>query len=389
MSFKPIEKETFPKPTWRVFPDHTLVNIELADCDNAINGVCTHANTTDDCMNQCRRATNCSKGYFIRVPDGKNICVPLSDHESRVTYHALRHQQENPVFARNHISSTVFFNTDKYPFPPTDAYTVFYQDSFVLHHADSKLNIGISDIGDVTEDVVFTPNNDPIHLQLLPGNTQYTYVQEKLPVRHGDMVVINIPGTAYVLRKDLDTPDIQWMPRASVLQVPSNTFQIVSLNPERKNGDTLSYDDQLAFLFDGQYVLLITTDAAAASDTQQQPSPQPALQVSSSSVVDLQQATFTFVPKFSVYYCAGKSRCMPAPADQARTALPDQTFYRDPECWNICDDSSFSSVSKTAASSGTSKNNNGGSSTIHTAVIYILVAIGCILFFIAMYKFVL
>lgn len=331
--------------SWYVFPDTTLSNIAVTDCNASITGVCEFVDTLEECIDMCQSSKNepCYSGYFIETPDKKNICVPIKRHDPTAgiktgPFYRIRNKNHYPIL--KDMKTYTFTNT-VYKYPPELPNAVFYTDFFVLKNIQTGDEVGMSDEGSLTDDKVLTKSN-PINVQLIPAQIYRSYVENYIPVKNGDEVVINVPHTSFVLRKSDTTEEVNWKMRASTsASIPNNTFQI--LTKDRPIGEWLSFSDSVYFLFQNYPViydsekntLIISHDSMDTIEAKKE------------------NILFSLAPKIKAYYC-DKGECKSIQLDQATTSsispysatYNNLTLYRSPSCWNICSNSKPSHTSQ-------------------------------------------
>lgn len=311
--------------TWQVFPGAIFSNLDLSDCNDTIDGICHHAETLSECIDLCKNDQNklCRTGYFIQTPDRANYCVPLRQHNKEETspYYRLRNKNIYPIL--KNMKTFVFSD---FPYPPNAPNALFYTDHFVFKNISKNIHIGMTENASMTENVVFT-NDNPIHIQFLPSQVARNYVENYVFVRNGDEIVINIPHTAFVLRKnDLDS-QISWTMRAAVTNVPSNIFQIFTKN--KKIGDILDYSDEFYFTFQGQPMVYNDLNMLSISSSSIQ-----------NSIENKDNIFFQLIPKIEVNYCEN-GVCKTTSLDQTETDGVQARFKnipveRSPTCWGKC-----------------------------------------------------
>lgn len=313
---------------WYIFPDAILDNLDLSDCNDTVNGVCTHTETLQDCINLCQQAgQQCQGGYMIEAKD-KNYCVPLLNYqdESLSPYYRYRNKNIYPQLRNVH---TYMFNRTAAPFPPDIPNVIFYTDNFVLKNVERNVHIGHTDDETSSQDVIFTPQ-EAIHVQLLPGQTGRNYIEHYVTVRNGDSVVINIPKTTFVLRPKDNNKDVGWLMRASLINAPENTFVIHHTDPTVPIGTPLTYSDQFYFtyqnhplIFDYEHSQLLVEPISLDN-----------------AIAKKLAMTFEFVPKVEVYYC-DNGNCKSISLDKTDRSGVTARYngrpaVRSPVCWGVC-----------------------------------------------------
>ena len=316
---------------WYVFPHTTLVNLDLSDCNDTIEGICQHTDTVEQCINLCAKDPDniCKGGYFIQTPgNDSNLCVPLRSYvqEQTVPFYRLRTKDYYPEM--KHVDSSVFLSTI-YPFPPNMANTLFFMDHCTLKSVNTGLQLGMESNSAVTQNVSFSEKN-PVNVQFLPITVTRSQMENYIAIKNGDSVAINIPHTALILRTDESNNMVRWLMRASVVSVPNNTFHIHSANLNKKEGEVLNYGEQFYFTYHGRLLGLskkLGTLQLYSADV-------------SDAIRDNQNVLFELTPQIEVYYC-DKTSCKSVPLSQTDTkgiaaTYKGQIVSRSPGCWGIC-----------------------------------------------------
>ena len=238
------------KKDFYIFKDAIIDNIEISDCNDTVNGICKSTNNVDDCINICKNS-NCKNGYFISEKKG-GICVPLLDTDEEF-YYRLRNKD---IYPQLKDKTTYVFSNTKDKYPPQDTNILYYNDNIVIQNLNSALFLSINDDGNVTQQPNFSKDTS-INIQFIRSSSNNIFSGNYTKIRNGDNIIINIPQTAMVLRKDLDTDMVVWKLRASFSNIPANTFQIFALN--KKLGDILTYDDKFYFKYQGSIIIFDDT----------------------------------------------------------------------------------------------------------------------------------
>lgn len=290
-----------PKPTrydnFYVFDNSTISNIHIADCNDTINGICETTNNVEECIEKCKNG-NCSYGYFI----SPNVCVPLNKTSSSI-YYRLRNKD---IYPELEDKESIVFSSDS--FPPNDN-ILYYRDNFVLENG--KYKIGLDDNGNINQYISFRTDIS-INLTFLPVKN---VIDDYVPIYDGADVVINIPNTGLVLKKDIDS-SIMWSLRASQFNSPSTVFQIFKKNKESKY---ITYDDDIYFTYQGLLVLMNTDNLSLELKN-----------ISlENAIANNLNIYFKIKPKVVLYDC--KNGCIETKSDTIKG------FYRYPSCWNNCE----------------------------------------------------
>lgn len=315
---------------WNVFPDATLSDINMADCNDTISGVCVHTDNLQQCLERCDKdeAGSCLGGYFLRTQN-RNFCVPLRGYanEIRAPYDRIRNKNNYPIM--KNLDSEVFINNKAFPYPPDIANGIYYKDHFTLSNKTSNLEIGMTESGHVTQNVTFT-NFDPIHLQALPVEISESHTVSNALIKHGDDIVINVPDSAMILKKSDGSTLIEWLLRATAVNDPSNAFTIFSTDPKKKIGEPLNYDEDLYLMFQNSVVIYDTELKQLRTK----------YQTFSNAMKSGEDLVFKFQPQVKAYYC-NNDTCTEIELEDAETngiraSKNGKTVFRSPGCLGIC-----------------------------------------------------
>ena len=325
MSNYRIPQPEIYKNDWLIFPNTTLSNIDLSDCNDSIDGVCRHTDNIQQCIDICDNDDTCEQGYFIKSFN-KNYCVPLRKLSSikEVPYFRYRYQNIYPQL-EGQISYT-FANKKIYPYPPDMANALFYNDHFLIQNKNTSEYIGIPGFKQkFSEKVVFSKDsNKGISLTILPSDMSLNYSKGHMIVQNEANIVFNIPNTAIILRHDNN--NIKWLVGASIINVPNNTFKIHSVS----NNKLISFDDEFYLTFQGNVVSYDQTDKKLVV----LPVPY------SKNVQNNNNIIFRMIPKIKAYYCDNKI-CKSVELDKTtgnglKSFYNGKMVYRSPTCWNQC-----------------------------------------------------
>jgi hypothetical protein len=192
------------------------------------------------------------------------------------------------------------------------------------------MKLGLEENNQTSEQTVFSKVSN-LHVQLLPLETTQTYIEVYVPVKHGDMVAVNIPGTSLILRKNIKNSMLGWILRATNVNIPNNTFQIFSKNKMKKIGEPLYYGEKFYLKYQGGTVIY---DEHLESLRVINFDHEDALQ-------DNHNVYFNFDPRTEVYYCENNecktvqlSQCKP---DKLSATYNNIAVSRNPKCWGKCD----------------------------------------------------
>lgn len=314
---------------WYIFPDTTLSNLNLNDCDDTVNGVCQHTDTIEQCIDVCKNDPDklCDGGYFIEAND-KNYCVPLRSYITEQTYPYYRFRRKDIYPELENVKSTMFMST-KYPYPPKLVNRLFYTDNLFFENIKTGLQLGIDSDKKLDKHVVFSTEN-PINVQLIPLETTRSSVEQYIMVNNGDSVAINIPETAFILTQGTNGK-IEWLMRASGINTPDNTFKIFSSDSTKKVGEPLNYSEQFYFVNQENRILIF-------NDTLK------ILEIINRNFIDAKKDDrnmyFKLKPNVEVYYC-NNDLCTNTVLKDAQMNGDTATIngvdvVRSPTCWGQC-----------------------------------------------------
>jgi len=313
MSVYKIDKPHIYNDKWYIFPNTTLTNIDMADCNDTIDGICKHTDTIEECIQLCENDVNkrCKSGYFLETPDNKNICVPLTSYPigKAYPYYRWRHKDFYPEF--KNIKSTSFILTS-IPYPSNVANSIFYHDSMKMRNVETGLYINKDSKGNA----IFTKqNNFPV--KFLPLEITRSLLEKYIQVKNGDNIVINIPQTAYVLRQEG-----VWLLNETVVKNPSNTFMIHAID-NNVIGRDLNYTEKFYFMAGDRFL----NYNQELNQLELVPT-------------RLKSSIFEFIPQVEVYYCDG-SECKSmeladANVDGSSASYKGQIVERNPACFGMC-----------------------------------------------------
>ena len=309
---------------WNVFEDAIYSNLELTDCNDSVTGTCNKTDNLEQCIGLCNE--DCDFGYFIETPNKDNFCVPLKKKGDNVDYyHRLKNKSYYPVLDN---MKTYSFARIESEFPSKIPNAVFYTDYFALKNVQTGLSVGISEDEKITEKIIYSKRD--ISVQMLPKQIMRSQVDQYIPVKNGDEVVFNIPDTSLILRKRHDN-SVSWLFRASVAYVPHNIFK-VNCNT-KKIGEIINYGDTIYLTHEGDIVVYdsVTDNTSLQTITYE------------NATKNKLNIFFNLVPKVQVYTCENnaENKCIPihlkdTVSDGNRATYNGNQVYRQPNCWNMC-----------------------------------------------------
>lgn len=318
--------------TWLVFPDTVFSDLDSLDCNDTISGTCYTNKTLDECINVCANsAEDCETGYYVKG-QGVNMCVPLKVSHRRLNpVYRLRNKNIYPIMSNLNVRT--FINGKKHPFPPDMANAVFFDDFFQLESVGRpglRLTPPINE--KINDRIEF--GKDGINIQFLPYKDTTEKVTVSLPIRYGDNVIINIPGTNLVMLKDDSRAEtnagLRWVSR--ILSNPDiqNTFKIHSTT--RKDGDIAFYGDTIYFTFQDIFLVHYNESSNLLEAVYENIR-------NHEGGSDNENIYFKLVSRVETYYCENDSSgCLPVniqdtETDGVKARYKGIPVSRSPSCW--------------------------------------------------------
>lgn len=317
------------KDEWLIFPDSTISDLNLSDCNDTVHGVCENTKNIEDCIKICEENTHekCNSGYFIET-SGENFCVPLRKlTEDNILYYRIRPKTHYSQLSG--LESSVFVLNKNNPFPPNIPNALFLRDNAGIKNVSANKWISMTKQDVLSEDVVFTDNNE-LSIQLLPEEILRTYSEQHIIIKNGDGINLNVPNTALILTYQPDMNDFKWKLQASSLETPTTTIYINSTDKNKPKGEPINYNEQFYFTF--QHGIIEYVDS------------QKALKVINksfdSALRDGNNVVFELSPQVEVFYCGDKG-CSPmilAKTDRNgfTASYKGYAVSRSPDCWGKC-----------------------------------------------------
>ena len=334
MSEFKINKPWLYKDKWLIFPDTIFSELDLTDCNDTVKGICTTGQTLEQCIESCAITDGyCGAGYFIERKDG-NICVPIRTGIHKFLNQAFRLRNKSLYPVMKDMKVSTFIDRSIFPFPPDIPNATFYQDPFFLENVETGMKVELppKDLIDVTR-IQFTDSDQTVNIQLLPvRNTMYTN-QVYIPVRHVEPVIINIPGTSLVMRKNANNNYIGWAPRLTAIAQSENTFKIypTKLKKTKKKFQILNYDEEIYITYQDLYIIeydpKYNTIKAIYSTYE-------------NAKADGRNITFRLRPNIQAYFCKDLKchtvNLKDTDMDDLKATYQGNHIVRNPECWGMC-----------------------------------------------------
>jgi len=226
--------------SWRTWPNKTLDNIKVHDCDDTVEGVCYSGTSVNKCLEKCINFGS-NMGYHVQLNNGKSICAPLRpDRDPGFNpYHLLRDQ--NIYKELNNTTSTVFVNNNTYPFPPKDAATVFFNDAVLLKHVKTGQYLQTP-----TKDntLSFGDKDNAQQIYIYPGNYMSINFMAGKAVESGDKITFSIAGTT--LLPVSNSNKISWSTSTKI-------DQSFNINNHKKPGSNIWFRTPFTLMFNNFY----------------------------------------------------------------------------------------------------------------------------------------
>lgn len=328
MNISDLPKPWLYKDKWMIWPESVLDIMNIADCDDTINGICLVGKTIQECIDQC--IGECGAGYHIQFKDNKSVCVPIrtSIHPYLNPVHRIRKQSIYPELKNVKVST--FINTDIFPFPPEYANVVFVRDIITMKETINGKTIKTKHDEIKNKELIYMDSDeDNNNITLLPTNVYAGQVSEYIPVLYGDPIQICIPNTSLIARVT-DLNALEW--DIGFFNGNDLSFRIMPIDSSKKIGDVITFDDKFAIIYSNNSVVILNPNYNY-------------LQLENDNLQDILEnkkfiATFQFISKMKGYYCDG-NQCKLVPIKDIQTLGPagrykGVTVGKNPGCWGVC-----------------------------------------------------
>jgi len=310
---------------WNIFHNLAFSDIDIADCNDTVEGICYTDKTFDECLSFAKKSRDCDAGYFISGW-GKSICVPLYTRDKNF-YPSYRLIDKNNYPELDGYSITTFTDKSIYQFPPNIPNVVFFTDLFYLQNVQSKKYVGLNHFSKLDIDHIDL-NDKGMNLELIPIEKGLI---GKKPVKNGEKVAIHIPGSNLLMHKNKSADQIGWEAR---LNDNENAFQIHSVNT---NSTYLPYDTNVYITYKKIYIVEKVGKE---------------LQITHSSyeeaISDGKNVVFTMKPHFNVYYddngSCRKIELSKTKRDGVTASYNEKPVMRHSRCWKIRSEKQISPI---------------------------------------------
>jgi hypothetical protein len=367
-----------------VFPETTIKEINSADCNDSVSGVCIQGKTFEQCINICNKQNKgdlsaaCSSGYYISDPNNNNnnICVTLREKEFGNPYYMIRNKSIYPPLKK--YNSTVFVNKNKWRFPPFEANTVFFRDLLTIINTETQLGIQNFPLHNKNIDIVFDNTNknknNNITLQIVQNNSFEIRSKEFSAVKYGDFITINIPHTNLVM-EPINTL-IKWRQKCLTcvdFKNRKDTFSIIpTKNSNKKIGDKVFYSDKF-HLIQGPDIFGLENNTNLAKIFYMP------IEKAISKEIPI---TFKFSARMKGFYCEDKNKCSPISYsllnkfDQKGIGTyKGKKIFRTPGCFGNCNNTNKIILKSIDPLDKNKDNNENKSYSLFTTIIGIIIII--------------
>jgi hypothetical protein len=332
-----MDSSDLPKPwlyknKWIVWPETALDAMTISNCRDTVSGICETGKTLNDCIDQCK--ISCALGYHIEFENGKTICSSIKNNDKPFLnpIHRLKKKDTYPELSKVKIST--FINTDVFPFPPEEANVVFFKDILNIKEqlSGTSIKAGSSIKTDEHHDLIYLGNDGKHNLQFLQSLTTSVQIEKYIPVRYGSEIQIATPGTSLLASVSYGNK-LSWKSISGIFYTNETTFQLIPLDPTKKFGDIVTYDDVFAITYGNRSSVVVMEHEGEP------------LQLVSGNIENILNnkkytCKFSLKSKMLGYYCDGRE-CKPVPIKDMQTIgtmgrYKDVTVGRDPNCWGVC-----------------------------------------------------
>ena len=302
------------------FPNTTLSNLNISDCNDTTVGKCLYDKTLNECIDMCDKDDMCSVGYYIKTPD-QNICVPLRTSLPNQTFYFNRLREQNFYKELDNTDSMVFVKKRTPEFPPNRSNIVFFQDRLMLKNTRNNLIMNTINLNEIK----FQDRKDDI--QILPPNiTLYDNTLNYIPIIDDSDIVISLIGSSLVLRGEEDT--LKWVKSSNILRERGNLFHIKAITSSTNPYTALYYGQPFYLTYDGK--LLVYDDVDGRPNLED-------ITYDDAKKANL-NIEFVFVPDLNVYYVDENGKCQSIPLAKTQTDGIVSTYnghvtYRRDTCW--------------------------------------------------------
>lgn len=285
------------KDKWLLFKDTIFSNLDIADCNDAINGICYTDKTIHECIETCDKSKDCGAGFYVES-NLNNYCVPLNTKEVHQLNpaHKLRRKNIYPELSDNPV--TTFINTKIFPFPPNEVNTVFYNDIVSLINTETGFTpsiIHFDEQGLKETDVTFDDGN-VLSIQIRPATSSLDILLNSSPIQYGHNIVFGVPKTSLVMNYNKD--NITWTIKGRLFEKYNpSIFQIIPISDENELGDIVKYGDKFTIKYGDKNTVELGIEHLHIVDTNDK---------------GKHNTTFSFESRMNGYYC-DKNKCKTIP----------------------------------------------------------------------------
>ncbi len=296
-----------------VFPNTVSDELDNMSCRNTVDGICYYNESLQSCIEKTR-----DFNMFFEI--GKDtICMPV---EHGVSIHPLESFRRSSVYPElDGVKTTSILNTEKYEFPPDFSNVVFYNDLLTIEN--NGITIGSTNFKVQDDSPISFDKNIDINIIILSKSVEYLHHSE-IPVRYGETFAFSASGSSLIMNSS-EYVDIVWR-HITGLESNDYSFQLKPLDPNKKDGDIVTYTDSFNILCNGRQIYV--------NDRYK------LLQYKSNTGIEY-LPVFKFVPKIFGYYCQdGKPKkimIQDIETDGLKGTYKGKNVYRNPGCFGLCE----------------------------------------------------
>ena len=257
-----IVSKPWRKGKWLIWPNTIFSNIELADCNDTVEGICYRDKTISECLDRCPDGA-CGAGVYVQIKKGKSFCAPIRTelHPKLSPLYRLRDQSIYGLDT-NKVRSSIFVNTELFPFPPNLSNTVFFGDILSIMQGD--MGVDTEDALNKGEGTCVLKKSSNSFISLQPLYRTATPLTYDRPLVYGDSVAIVVSGTSLVAQLESDNT-IVWKESLGMFGINSIMFTVIPGEVNRKIGDLVTFSDTVALDYEGRG--LIATNNTLSNNT--------------------------------------------------------------------------------------------------------------------------
>ncbi len=242
---------------WLIWPETTLSDIQISDCNDTVEGICYRDTTLEQCLERCP-ADNCGAGVYVKFKNGKSICNPIVTgfHPKLTPLYRIKNQSLYNLDP-NLVEMSVFVNTNLFPFPPNYANTVFYGDLLAMEDAKDGRTLDTSTIIEDGPGPCILKKGATSVINLQPLFRTVNPLVHDRPLAYGDKLILTIAGTSFTMQ--MNQGGINPLVWKESLEIGGDnlTFILVPDDPTKKKGDLVTYSDTVSLLYPGNGMVAV------------------------------------------------------------------------------------------------------------------------------------